>query len=108
MGAVFEVSDINFDQEVKRSTLPVVVFFYSPNCGYCRNQNPVFDDLAKDKASKARFVKLDISKNPQKANEYKVQGVPHFVVFKDGKAVSSFGGFHHKFQLSDRLMMFGI
>lgn len=108
MGTVFEVSDGNFDQEVKRSTLPVLVFFYSPQCGYCKNQNPVFDDFAKDKSSKAKFVKLDISKNPQKASEYKVNGVPHFVLFKDGKAVISFGGFHHKFQLSDRLAMYGL
>lgn len=108
MDSVFEISDIDFDHEVKRSTLPVLVFFYSPTCRYCRNEKAIFSELAKEKSSKAKFVKMDISKNYLKSREYKIKGVPHFVIFKQGKIISSFSGFYHKFQLSDRLMMFGI
>jgi len=79
-----EVNDQNFDQEVRRASLPVVVDFWAPWCGPCKQLDPVLSKLAGKYAGRVKFVSLNVDENKVKANEYAVRSIPTLLFFKDG------------------------
>ena len=103
MGNLIELNDVNFDQEVKRSTIPVFVDFWAPWCGHCRNQMPIIDALAKDYEGKIRFATINVDEAPKKSEEYDISGIPALFVFKDGKVSHKFAGFQEKQQIKSVL-----
>lgn len=100
MGNAIELNDVNFDQEVKRSTMPVLVDFFAPWCGPCKMQSPIVDDLSSEFSGKARIGKINIDENKVSAEEYSVSSIPSLLVFKDGKMVERLTGLHTQKQLS--------
>lgn len=74
-------------QELIKSEKPVLVDFYADWCGPCKAMNPVIKEVAKAVDGKARVIKVDIDKSVQAAQEYKVQAVPTFIIFKKGNIV---------------------
>ena len=103
MSKALEVSDVVFDNEVKRSTIPVLVDFWAPWCGPCKKQIPVIDELSTELHGKATFAKLNIDENQLKANEFSVSSIPTLLLFKDGKLVERLVEFHQKSQLKSIL-----
>lgn len=95
-----ELSDVNFDSEVIRSTQPVLVDFYADWCGPCRKQLPIVEELAGDYAGKARVAKANVDNANLKASEYSVSSIPALLIFKDGQVVERMVGLHSKTQLS--------
>jgi thioredoxin len=79
-----EVSDKDFNQEVLKSELPVVVDFWAPWCGPCRMIGPVIDKLSEEFKGKVKFVKLNVDENPDSARNYQVMSIPLLLFFKDG------------------------
>ena len=79
-----EVSDKDFDQEVLKSELPVVVDFWAPWCGPCRMIGPVIDKLSEEFNGKVKFCKLNVDENPSSARNYQVMSIPLLLFFKDG------------------------
>ena len=67
--------------------LPVLVDFYADWCGPCKALAPVLQQVARAHAGRLRVVKLDVDKNPAVAQQFRVQGVPTLVLFKDGQPV---------------------
>jgi len=100
MTNVIELNDVNFDSEVKRSTVPVLVDFYATWCGPCRKQIPVMDEVAKEFAGKARITKINVDDGKIKSAEFGVSSIPALLVFKDGQVVESLVGLHSQTQLS--------
>ncbi len=103
MAELQELTADNFESEVLQSDGPVLVDFWSPNCGPCRMMLPVLEELAEDNASDAKLVKIDVSTNPQIAMKWEVMGVPTFVIFKDGEAVERMSGAQSKARLQDSI-----
>ena len=65
MANVSEVSDISFDQEVLKSTVPVLIDFWAPWCGPCRSIAPIVEELATHYNGRLKVVKMNVDENPQ-------------------------------------------
>src|SRR5258706_13929646 len=82
------VSDANFDQEVLKSSDPVVVDFFAEWCGPCKAMAPALEAVAVDMKGKVKIAKLDVDQNPAVTQEYKIQAMPTRMTFKNGKKVA--------------------
>lgn len=86
--SVVMVNDGNFDSEVLKSDIPVLVDFTASWCGPCRQIAPLVDQLADEYKGKAKVTKLDIDESPTIAQKYGIRGVPCLYVFKGGQVVA--------------------
>ncbi len=86
---VTDVTDQDFEEEVIKSTLPVLVDLWAPWCGPCRMVAPIIDKLAESYEGKFKFRRLNVDENPQTASKYRVMSIPTLIFFKDGEAVDT-------------------
>ena len=93
MSSVPSVNDANFESEVLKSPLPVLVDFYATWCGPCKQLAPIVDALAKDYSGKLKVVKLDIDEAPAVASSHGIMAVPTIILFKGGSEKSKLTGF---------------
>jgi thioredoxin 1 len=103
MGAVQEVNDTTFNTEVIESDQPVLVDFWAPWCGPCRQIAPVVEQLAGENAGSAKVVKLNVDDAPQAAQSYGVSSIPTLMVFKGGEVVDRFVGVQPKTRLQQAI-----
>lgn len=99
-----EITDQNFEAEVIKSDIPVVVDFWAPWCGPCQMMGPIIEELAEELKGKVKIGKLNVDENPGKAGEYAVMSIPTMKVFQGGKPVKDFIGVQRKDALKDALL----
>ncbi len=87
------LNDSNFDQEVLKSALPVMVDFWAPWCGPCQMAEPVIEKLATEYEGKVRIGKLNVDENPQIAPKFGIMSIPTVITFKGGKEIRREIGF---------------
>lgn len=92
MGKEFTFTDTNFDDEVIKSDIPVVVDFWAPWCGPCRLMGPVVEELAETYEGKVKVGKLNTEDNPTKTGEFGVISIPTLIIFKGGKPIDQIIG----------------
>jgi thioredoxin 1 len=100
---VQEVNDLNFNSEVLQSSKPVLVDFWAPWCGPCRQIAPVVEQLAGENAGSAKVVKLNVDDAPSAAQNYGVSSIPTLMVFKGGEVVDRFVGVQPKVRLQEAI-----
>lgn len=101
MAKVF--NEDNFDSEVLQSSEPVLVDFWAPWCGPCRQLAPVIDQLSTEYEGSVKVGKVDTDQNPNLAVKYGIQSIPTIMIFKNGEVVNQMLGNQPKANLQQAL-----
>jgi thioredoxin 1 len=88
----FDVTDANFEAEVVKSPLPVLVDFWAAWCGPCRTIAPHVEALAQTYAGKLKVGKCDIDHNPMVPSQFEIRSIPTLLVFKNGQVAGQLVG----------------
>src|ERR1051325_3512617 len=80
-------TDADFDTDVLRSNVPVLVDFWAEWCGPCRQMAPTIDVVASEYAGKVKVGKLDVDASGNTAMRYNIRGIPTLLLFKEGRVV---------------------
>ena len=91
-GHPVELTDANFDQVVAASELPVVVDFWAPWCGPCRQMAPQFEQAAGSLKGKALLVKVNSDDNPRTAGRFGIRSIPTLLKLRGGAEVARVAG----------------
>ena len=96
------VTDSSFDQEVLKSTEPVLVDFHAVWCGPCKAMAPALEQVASEMKGKIKVVKVDVDENPKVTSTYGIRAMPTLLIFKGGKvAAQQTGAIVQKKKLED-------
>ncbi|HET6546193.1 MAG TPA: thioredoxin TrxA [Rhodanobacteraceae bacterium] len=97
---IAQVSDDQFDDQVLKSSEPVLVDFWAEWCGPCKMIAPMLDELATSYRGRMKIAKVNIDHNQKTPRNYNVRGVPTLMIFKNGKVEATQIGAISKTQLT--------
>jgi len=96
---LIEFTDDNFDTEVLKSNLPVLVDFWAEWCQPCKMLAPTIEEIAGEYEDKVKVGKLNVDDNPNTATKYGIRGIPTLLFFKGGKVVQQVTGVKSKAEI---------
>jgi thioredoxin 1 len=103
MDAFIHVNEADFDKEILKSELPVVVEFGAVWCQPCKQLEPVLAKLGQEWAGKTRIAKVDVDEAVNLTMQMQIMGVPTVILFVKGKAVARFSGFQPRERIIEKL-----
>lgn len=87
-----EFTNSNFDQEVIKSNIPVLVDFWAEWCGPCRMIGPIVEDLGKELAGQLKVGKVNVDNESSLASKYGIRNIPTLLIFKNGQVADKIVG----------------
>ncbi|MEK7340825.1 MAG: thioredoxin [Candidatus Binatota bacterium] len=100
---IVQITDDNFETEVIRSNLPVLIDFWAPWCGPCKSIAPVIEELAREYDGRIKVAKLNVDENPATPSRYAVRGIPNLLILKGGTVKEQIVGAVPKSRLVDAI-----
>lgn len=100
---MLDVTKDNFEKEVIKNSIPVLVDFWAPWCGPCRVVSPALEKLSSEFINRLKFAKLNVDDNQEIAAHYDVRGIPCMIVFKKGHEVDRIIGAYPETELRRRI-----
>lgn len=97
---IIYVTDDTFEDEVLKSSGPVLVDYWAEWCGPCKMIAPILDEIAGEYNGKVKIAKLNIDDNPQTPPKYGIRGIPTLMLFRDGNVEATKVGAVSKSQLT--------
>ncbi len=103
MANTLVLNDQNFEDEVIKSDIPVLIDFWAEWCAPCRMITPIVEELASEYDGKIKVGKLDVDNNPQVSMNYGIRSIPTLLIFKDGNPVEQITGAVPKKAIVDKI-----
>jgi thioredoxin 1 len=103
MGKYIEVTDGNFENEVLKSDLPVLVDFWAIWCAPCRIIAHIMEELAEEREGLLKVAKMDVDNNPNTPMKFGIRSIPTLLLFKNGEIVDQVVGAVPKAMLESKL-----
>ena len=103
MSDVMTVADADFENEVIKSELPVLIDMWAVWCGPCKMIEPSVNEIAKNFAGKLKVVKMNVDESPQTPSKFGVRSIPTLLLFKNGELKDQLVGAVPKKQIVDKV-----
>jgi|SRR6188472_24378 thioredoxin 1 len=98
------LNETNFNDEVLKSDVPVLVDFWAPWCGPCKIMGPIIEELAKELEGKSvKIGKMNVDDNPETPAKYGIMSIPTIIIFKNGEPAEQLVGVQAKEKLLEKL-----
>ena len=94
--SVLRITEENFENEVLKSNIPVIIDFYADWCGPCKMMSPIIDAIAEELETKIKVGKINTDENINLAQKYGIMSIPTILIIKNGKIAKSFIGVTEK------------
>ncbi len=101
--AVAHVNEKNFENEVAKENLPVLVDFWAEWCGPCRMISPIVEEIAGELKGKLKVVKVNVDDAQSLAAQFNIMSIPTLIIFKSGKPVDMIIGAMSKDHLLEKI-----
>ena len=99
----FVATDQNFEEDVLKSPVPVLIDFWAAWCVPCKMIAPTLEELGEEFSGKLKIGKVNVDENLTVVNTYGIRGIPSLLLFKDGEVKEQMVGVHSKQEISNMI-----
>ena len=104
MSNIIETDDSNFESEVLKSDIPVIVDFWAPWCGPCKAIAPILEQISDEQGDKIKIVKVNVADNQKYAADFGIRSIPTLLIFNKGELKNQIVGSIPKAEIEKFIM----